>query len=667
MIELKQIDGGLITPKDDALLYDFWLNEKSGIFEGCEVTHLGSNQLKIANGRGVICGRVFTIAEETIMANLSTSGTQSGRLIIRVDTSNTETPISFVTQVGGLPELVQEDINRDGTVYELLLATYTATEILITDLTPAAATVTNTPRPHTHSASDITSTLPISKGGTGSTTAAGALVNLGITSPSIALTHTRTGTVHTLTGLPTGNGVYTGQFVATADFTEGDTFAGGWVAKPNGEDTALPDKAFVTGDVVSVAISITGASKKLGFKPAGGGDLGLNDFCQPTEPASKDGVWLKTAAKEAVKKVVFDTNVWAAGQWQDPSLVTDMPEARSDACCAPVGNEIFIFGGMSGASSYLNTAIAYNPSTNTYRNLANMPGARSIACCALVGNEIFIFGGMSGASSYLNTAIAYNPTTNTYRTLANMPGTRGYTCCALVGNEIFIFGGYAGSYLNTAIAYNSTTNTYRTLADMPGGRGMAYCAPVGNEIFIFGGQDSGGHLSTAIAYNSTTNTYRTLADMPGARTIACCALVGDEIFIFGGMSGASSYLNTAIAYNPSTNTYRNLANMPGARSNACCALVGNEIFIFGGRDGSDYPTTVERYMLTAKQYPDSPTVIFYRLPKDFTLEASLVIGKLIDWLPVYFKDCMLFKDGNITFPELYIGDGTQWTLARAAQ
>ena len=123
MIELKQIDGGLITPKDDALLYDFWLNEKSGIFEGCEVTHLGSNQLKIANGRGVICGRVFTIAEETIMAELSTSGTQSGRLIIRVDTSNTGTPILFATQVGGCRHLCKKILTGmvRFTSYRLLL------------------------------------------------------------------------------------------------------------------------------------------------------------------------------------------------------------------------------------------------------------------------------------------------------------------------------------------------------------------------------------------------------------------------------------------------------------------------------------------------------------------------------------------------------------------
>ena len=202
---------------------------------------------------------------------------------------------------------------------------------------------------------------------------------------------------------------------------------------------------------------------------SGGGNLGLNVFCQPTFPTTFEGVLLKTAAKEAIKKVVFDTNVWAAGQWQDPNLVADMPGTRGFACCAPVGAEIFIFGGRDSITVYSSAAIAYNPTTNTYRNLANMSEARSDACCVSVGDEIFIFGGRdSGSTSgYLRTAIAYNPTTNTYRNLADMPGTRAEACCALVGNEIFIFGG------TSSVMYAQPSPTIldkhlRNLANMPG-------------------------------------------------------------------------------------------------------------------------------------------------------------------------------------------------------
>ena len=112
MIELKRINGSMVTPKDDALLFDY-LFSGSGIFEGVEVTHLGANQLLVTDGRGMILGRDFVVAEETILAQLSPSGTQRGRLLVRIDMANTEIPIVIATQIGAvLPELVQEDINR---------------------------------------------------------------------------------------------------------------------------------------------------------------------------------------------------------------------------------------------------------------------------------------------------------------------------------------------------------------------------------------------------------------------------------------------------------------------------------------------------------------------------------------------------------------------------
>lgn len=142
MLTLKQFTGSLVTPTDDALFYDFLLSGQCGIFEGCEVTHLGANQLRVSSGRGVILGRIFTVEEETIQAAVSPGGEVDGRLLIRVDMGNEEKPIEFVTQAETpLPELIQEDINRDGSVYELPLAVYKVTELLISGLERVAEPV----------------------------------------------------------------------------------------------------------------------------------------------------------------------------------------------------------------------------------------------------------------------------------------------------------------------------------------------------------------------------------------------------------------------------------------------------------------------------------------------------------------------------------------------
>lgn len=124
MITLKQLDGALVTPQDDAILYDHMVSD-SGLFFGCEVTHLGANQLRVADGRGIIQGRTFVVEAETVLAELATEGTGQGRLLIRVDLRNTEAPVGITTQVADtLPGLVQENINADGSIYELPLAVY---------------------------------------------------------------------------------------------------------------------------------------------------------------------------------------------------------------------------------------------------------------------------------------------------------------------------------------------------------------------------------------------------------------------------------------------------------------------------------------------------------------------------------------------------------------
>ena len=154
MITLLQYNGSNVTPQDDAILYNFIVQD-SGVLFGCTVTHLGAGQLQVADGRGIIQGRNFVIEAQTVQATLAESGTLPGRLIIQVDVANSEEPISFVTQAQNpLPDLVQEDINGSGSIFQLPLATYTAEVTQISGLTSVAHILGNT-------------ILPESKGGTG--------------------------------------------------------------------------------------------------------------------------------------------------------------------------------------------------------------------------------------------------------------------------------------------------------------------------------------------------------------------------------------------------------------------------------------------------------------------------------------------------------------------
>lgn len=141
MITLLQYNASIVTPTDDAYLYNHIIND-SGIFTGVEVTTQGGNIINVSDGRGIILGRNFVVEAQTINATLPTSGSVPGRLLIQIDMANTEAPISFVTQAQDpLPAMVQENINASGTVYQLPIATYTAQPTMISDLQYVAHTI----------------------------------------------------------------------------------------------------------------------------------------------------------------------------------------------------------------------------------------------------------------------------------------------------------------------------------------------------------------------------------------------------------------------------------------------------------------------------------------------------------------------------------------------
>ena len=136
MIELKTFDKSRVNPVDDGVLYNALAGE-SGILTGCGLTAFGGAQVQIRDGYLILCGRVCKVSQEVIYANLSTNGVQEGQLVTVIDLSNAENPIKFEVR---LPkgELIQEDINASGTIYELEIATYTADELSVKSITTTA-------------------------------------------------------------------------------------------------------------------------------------------------------------------------------------------------------------------------------------------------------------------------------------------------------------------------------------------------------------------------------------------------------------------------------------------------------------------------------------------------------------------------------------------------
>ena len=139
---LKQFEGSTVSPKDDAIMYD-QMSSDYGIIKGCELAKISTNIVSIASGYMLIHGRLIEVVGENINCKLP-SGNGTGRIYVQMDLQNTIEPVKLLTvaTTGTLPALSQDaNVNFNNSVFEMELATYTATATSIDTLTNTVPSV----------------------------------------------------------------------------------------------------------------------------------------------------------------------------------------------------------------------------------------------------------------------------------------------------------------------------------------------------------------------------------------------------------------------------------------------------------------------------------------------------------------------------------------------
>ena len=128
--------GQTVTPQYDALV--FGLFAPDGIIYGVDITQSASdpNIINISNGYGIIQGRFFTIEEFSVNVELTTGATYQGQLILHMDLSNADEPISVVVDTGAtIRSLIKDaDVNIVNGIYEMQLCTFTVDAAAVTDI-----------------------------------------------------------------------------------------------------------------------------------------------------------------------------------------------------------------------------------------------------------------------------------------------------------------------------------------------------------------------------------------------------------------------------------------------------------------------------------------------------------------------------------------------------
>jgi N-acetylneuraminic acid mutarotase len=204
----------------------------------------------------------------------------------------------------------------------------------------------------------------------------------------------------------------------------------------------------------------------------------------------------------------------AADSWK---ALPPMPIKRGAASAAAVGDRIYVIGGattqpwskenfLSPATPQrgLGTVQAYDPKTNTWKELASMPTPRNHAAIGAVNGKIYMIGGRVGAAfiglaSDTSLVEVYDPATDTWGTPGSrMPTTRSALAYGVYNNRIYIAGGEfqdptQQTVFRTFEEYDPASNTWSVLPPMAIARHGVAAAVIGNRFYAVSGdvQSSG--------------------------------------------------------------------------------------------------------------------------------------------------------------------------------
>jgi hypothetical protein len=305
----------------------------------------------------------------------------------------------------------------------------------------------------------------------------------------------------------------------------------------------------------------------------------------PDDGAFPGTIWVAGYAKGDI--VIFEPDDYGLGHWE-----TRAPSGRrrQEVSFVAAGGRLYLAGGDTAQE-------AYDPATDTWRDVAPLPAkVDHIQGVELDGRIFYVGGLLSWPKPAVAAVLAYDPASDHFDLETPMSRPRGAGGVAAYRGRIYYVGGLSdGKAVPWTDVYDPKRGLWRRLPDMPHARDHFQAAVVGDKLYAIGGRDVDIDATTAAVdvLDLRTQTWRQgLAPLPTPRGGFAVAVVGGEILVIGGEGGGGTF-DTVEAYDPRTNRWRKLAPLRVARHGISAAVCGGVYVAAGGREqGGGEPTDV---------------------------------------------------------------------------
>lgn len=259
-------------------------------------------------------------------------------------------------------------------------------------------------------------------------------------------------------------------------------------------------------------------------------------------------------------------------------------------------NNVLIFGGLSDASTNINSVYEYNSSNNSWSaktSIPNVNGLGNSASVKLIDGSIILFGGsLNGSTPQSNKVYKYNYSTDSWTILNDLPngvGIEQMSATLINDTTVLLCGGLTSNgsdllYQSACYLYHTQTDSYSLVGNLAHGV-IDHTATLlqNGEVLISGGFDGNASRSDVYVYNRQ-NGLRTLTTSLTSAVNAHKALeLNGKVYIYGGVNIPSfEFSNKLDVYNPTTDDVKPLATGPVATS--CFSMIAFDslILIAGG-------------------------------------------------------------------------------------
>ena len=308
-----------------------------------------------------------------------------------------------------------------------------------------------------------------------------------------------------------------------------------------------------------------------------------------------------------------------SGKWVK---LAPFPEPGNELAGASTGGKFYVLGGIAPGSKPAGIVYEYDPTTDHWTKKKPMPVASHHAAVFGYNGKIYAFGGFvlptSGEPAFvpIDTAWQYDPTTDSWKELAPMPTKRGGAVAAMVGDKIYVIGGtstHPGSSetgltltrpqrpLGTVEEYDPSANTWRARSSMPTARVVPAVGAVDGKIYVIGGRLGSVFMRVASntdiveQYDPATDSWGPMrARMPTPRSACAWGTYNGRIYVAGGEvenSQVSAVYRTLEAYDPAANEWTTLPPLTVPRFGSASAVIGNRLYVASGgvQGGIDIP------------------------------------------------------------------------------